>query len=343
MGGVKIPFDSVTQAGPITSSPPSTRSSSTSRWTTRCSSRRRQAGRKGRPRHVAQGDPLPLRGRHPRRRPACGEAGSRRSEEVKRYTGFGTGPCQGKECLRAVACAVAEAARSDPAALRRSPRARRWCRSSWACWRRPGAARDTPTRQMTARGIGNHADMVIVGGGVMGLASRTTSRSRRLEDRRPRRALPRRGRVGSQRRRRAPAVVDRDEHPADAGVDGDLRRFADDVGVNVWFRQGGYLFLARTEAEAARLEKNIAIQNRCGVPTRMIALDEARDLCRSSISHGLDGGTARRRLRTTRPTASCSRGRSCGATRVAAERTASRSAPAVPGRRPSPRKGRRLR
>jgi sarcosine oxidase subunit beta len=30
-------------------------------------------------------------------------------EEVKRYTGFGTGPCQGKECLRAVAVAIAEA------------------------------------------------------------------------------------------------------------------------------------------------------------------------------------------------------------------------------------------
>ena len=27
-------------------------------------------------------------------------------EEVKRYTGFGTGPCQGKECLRAVAVAI---------------------------------------------------------------------------------------------------------------------------------------------------------------------------------------------------------------------------------------------
>ena len=26
-------------------------------------------------------------------------------EEVKRYTGFGTGPCQGKECLRALALA----------------------------------------------------------------------------------------------------------------------------------------------------------------------------------------------------------------------------------------------
>jgi sarcosine oxidase subunit beta len=31
-------------------------------------------------------------------------------EEVKRYTGFGTGPCQGKECLREVARAIAAAA-----------------------------------------------------------------------------------------------------------------------------------------------------------------------------------------------------------------------------------------
>jgi bacterioferritin-associated ferredoxin len=31
-------------------------------------------------------------------------------EEVKRYTGFGTGPCQGKECLRGVVAAIAEAA-----------------------------------------------------------------------------------------------------------------------------------------------------------------------------------------------------------------------------------------
>lgn len=29
-------------------------------------------------------------------------------EEVKRYTGFGTGPCQGKECLSVVAAVVAE-------------------------------------------------------------------------------------------------------------------------------------------------------------------------------------------------------------------------------------------
>lgn len=39
-------------------------------------------------------------------------------EEVKRYTGFGTGPCQGKECLRGVALAIA-AASGHPATTMR--------------------------------------------------------------------------------------------------------------------------------------------------------------------------------------------------------------------------------
>ena len=38
-------------------------------------------------------------------------------EEVKRYTGFGTGPCQGKECLRQVALAIAAAAGREPSAV----------------------------------------------------------------------------------------------------------------------------------------------------------------------------------------------------------------------------------
>jgi sarcosine oxidase subunit beta len=56
------------------------------------------------------------------------------------------------------------------------------------------------------------------------------------------------------------------------------RRFAVDLGVNVWFRQGGYLFLARSAKEVARLEKNIAIQNRCGVPTKMLDPAAAREI-----------------------------------------------------------------
>lgn len=56
------------------------------------------------------------------------------------------------------------------------------------------------------------------------------------------------------------------------------RRFAVDLGVNVWFRQGGYLFLARNAAEVARLEKNIALQNRCGVATRMLGPHQAQEI-----------------------------------------------------------------
>ncbi len=54
------------------------------------------------------------------------------------------------------------------------------------------------------------------------------------------------------------------------------KRFAGELGVNVWLRQGGYLFLASTAAERARMEKNVALQNRCGVPTRMLTPAEAR-------------------------------------------------------------------
>jgi bacterioferritin-associated ferredoxin len=43
--------------------------------------------------------------------------GYRDIEEVKRYTGFGTGPCQGKECLAVVACALAKLTGADPATI----------------------------------------------------------------------------------------------------------------------------------------------------------------------------------------------------------------------------------
>src|ERR1700753_1747434 len=67
------------------------------------------------------------------------------------------------------------------------------------------------------------------------------------------------------------------------------RRFAVDVGVNVWFRQGGYLFLARSDKEVARLEKNIAIQNRCGVATRMLAPEGAREIVPEIDTAGIVG------------------------------------------------------
>jgi sarcosine oxidase, subunit beta len=56
------------------------------------------------------------------------------------------------------------------------------------------------------------------------------------------------------------------------------RSFAQEIGVNVWFRQGGYLFLAKHERERAVMEKNVALQNSCGVPTRMMTPQEAGQL-----------------------------------------------------------------
>jgi sarcosine oxidase, subunit beta len=56
------------------------------------------------------------------------------------------------------------------------------------------------------------------------------------------------------------------------------RGFAKELGVNVWFRQGGYLFLARSRSEVARLERNAAMQARLGLPTRMLSPDGALDV-----------------------------------------------------------------
>jgi sarcosine oxidase subunit beta len=56
------------------------------------------------------------------------------------------------------------------------------------------------------------------------------------------------------------------------------KEFARELGVNVWFRQGGYLFLSRRPEETARLERNVKLQNRCGVPTRLLTPGEAKDI-----------------------------------------------------------------
>lgn len=54
--------------------------------------------------------------------------------------------------------------------------------------------------------------------------------------------------------------------------------FAQQMRINVWMRQGGYLFLIRTATTRTDVERNIALQNRCDVPTRLISPAQARDL-----------------------------------------------------------------
>ena len=54
------------------------------------------------------------------------------------------------------------------------------------------------------------------------------------------------------------------------------RGFAQELGVNIWMRQGGYLFLAKTEAQLHRMDKAIRLQNACDVPTRLLEVREAQ-------------------------------------------------------------------
>jgi sarcosine oxidase subunit beta len=54
------------------------------------------------------------------------------------------------------------------------------------------------------------------------------------------------------------------------------RGFAQELGINIWMRQGGYLFLAKSEGQLQRMEKAIRLQNQCDVPTRLLDMREAQ-------------------------------------------------------------------
>jgi sarcosine oxidase subunit beta len=56
------------------------------------------------------------------------------------------------------------------------------------------------------------------------------------------------------------------------------RSLAQELGINLWFRQGGYLFLARSEAGEERLVRNEALHRELGAPTRLITGTEALEI-----------------------------------------------------------------
>jgi len=127
--------------------------------------------------------------------------------------------------------------------------------------------------------VPSKAEIVIVGGGVMGLAIAYYLARRGLEDvvvlERGYLAEGASGRNGGGIRQQWSTEINIRLMQDSVEL---CRRFAVDVGVNVWFRQGGYLFLARSAKEVARLEKNIAVQNRCGVATRMLEPSAAQEI-----------------------------------------------------------------
>ena len=215
--------------------------------------------------------------------------GHRDLESLKRYTGFGTGPCQGKACLALVTSellrlgatpaevapytqrppadpvALGALAAIDPATLGESSR--------------PG--NDPRLLAPTSPGppgvaLPSRADVVIVGGGIMGLAlawnlARSGVRDVVVLERSYLNAGAS-GRNGGGVRAQwsTPVLIRLAQRSIEL-----CRRFAVDMGVNVWMRQGGYLFLAPGVREARRVERFLRLHERCGVPTRLVTPDEA--------------------------------------------------------------------
>lgn len=65
------------------------------------------------------------------------------------------------------------------------------------------------------------------------------------------------------------------------------RDFARQFRINVWLRQGGYLFLARSAERARALEESANLQRTCGLETRMLSPREAQRLVPELSTDGL--------------------------------------------------------
>jgi len=68
-------------------------------------------------------------------------------------------------------------------------------------------------------------------------------------------------------------------------------RFAEEFGQDITLRQQGYLFLLRDEADRTIFERNLAMQQGLGVPSRWLDVDDIRDLNPHIVTEDVYGGT----------------------------------------------------
>lgn len=214
-------------------------------------------------------------------------------EEVKRYTGFGTGPCQGKDCLRLVATHLAKCTgrscesllpfTSRPplapvplAALAHGPRHAEKQESlglSTALNIAPAVNVSLSNAPKT------ECDIAIVGGGIMGLALAYELALQGITNvvvlEASHLASGASGRNGGGVRQQWSSTLNIQLMQESVAL---CRSFASRMHTNIWMRQGGYLFLTTTHARLARMEKNVAVQNENGVHTKMISAKEAASI-----------------------------------------------------------------
>ena len=118
---------------------------------------------------------------------------------------------------------------------------------------------------------------VVVGGGIVGLASAYSLRRRGVEV-----TVLEQGRIGHGSTPRAGGAI-REQFSTDVSVAlsresvAVWRDFADRFDVDIDYRRNGYLFLARTEATAAAVRDVVAFLEDRGVPSRYVEGDDLGD------------------------------------------------------------------
>ena len=84
-----------------------------------------------------------------------------------------------------------------------------------------------------------------------------------------------------------------------------LERFHDELGQDIDLHWPGYLFLLDNEADLATFRRNVAMQNRLGVPSQIISHDEAKALAPLLTWTTSSARPGMRAMAWPTPTASC--------------------------------------
>lgn len=221
-------------------------------------------------------------------------------ESIKRYTGLGTGVCQGRQCVVQVAEMLAHRG-VDIDTIHPITARPPLVPTRFADLAVEGALAEifpsdrkvsppTPTWNATLDPLPESAEVVIVGGGIMGLATAYH--------------LARNG---------VHNVVVLERSYINAGASGRngggirqqwstemnvtlmqqsmryCREFAQELGVNTWLRQGGYLFITREQQHLDRMAQQVAMHNRLGVPTKILTARQTDNIVRHMKTDDLVG------------------------------------------------------
>jgi sarcosine oxidase subunit beta len=70
-----------------------------------------------------------------------------------------------------------------------------------------------------------------------------------------------------------------------------FKKMSGELGINIWFRQGGYLFLTADERKMRMLEGYVKLQNSLGVKSRTVTREEAKKIAPVVDTRSFIGGT----------------------------------------------------